>query len=93
MADNQTKDRVIERAQNLINGDRAEQYGESSFQALADMWTIYLGTYISPAQAAEMLAILKIVRNRHEPKLDSYIDGIGYLALAAQEAFGDDADV
>jgi len=87
---NRRRNQVIDEAKRLINGDRADQYGESSFEALAGMWSIYLGHKITPAQSAEMLAILKIVRNRHQPKLDSFIDGIGYLALAAEEAFGND---
>jgi hypothetical protein len=87
------RNQVIDEAKKLINGDRKDQYGESSFQSLARMWSVYLGHEITPAQSAEMLAILKIIRNKNKPKLDSFIDGIGYLALAAEEAFGNDPDL
>ena len=86
----QRRDQVIDEAKRLISGDRREQYGENTFKTLAVMWSAYLGAEIKAHQVAEMLALLKIARNRHKPKLDSYIDGIGYLALAAEEAFGND---
>jgi len=89
----QIRDQVIAEAKELINGDRREQYGDSTFQAMAMMFTAYLGVEVKPYQAAEMFALAKIARNRHKPKLDSYVDGIGYLALAAEEAFGNDADL
>jgi hypothetical protein len=89
----QIRDQVIAEAKELINGDRREQYGDSTFQAMAMMFTAYLGVEVKPYQAAEMFALAKIARNRHRPKLDSYVDGIGYLALAAEEAFGNDADL
>jgi len=57
------------------------------------MFTAYLGIEVKAYQAAEMFTLAKIARNRHKPKLDSYVDGIGYLALAAEEAFGNDADL
>jgi hypothetical protein len=87
------RNEVINAAKKLINGDRKKQYGESSFRSLAAMWSIYLGHEITPAQSAEMLAILKIARNINKPKLDSFVDGIGYLALAAEEAFGNEDDL
>jgi len=89
----QIRDQVIAEAKELINGDRREQYGDSTFQTMAMMFTAYLGVEVKAYQAAEMFALAKIARNRHKPKLDSYVDGIGYLALAAEEAFGNDADL
>ena len=89
----QIRDQVIAEAKELINGDRREQYGDSTFQAMAMMFTAYLGVEVKAYQASEMFALAKIARNRHRPKLDSYVDGIGYLALAAEEAFGNDADL
>jgi hypothetical protein len=87
---NQRRDQVIDEAKRLIGGDRRNQYGDDTFQTLAVMWSAYLGVDVEPCEVCEMLALLKIARNRHQPKLDSYIDGIGYLALAAEEAFGND---
>ena len=86
----QRRDQVTDEAKRLIGGDRRNQYGDDTFQTLAVMWSAYMGAEIKAHQVAEMLALLKIARNRHKPKLDSYIDGIGYLALAAEEAFGND---
>jgi len=86
----QRRDQVIDEAKRLIGGDRRDQYGDDTFQTLAVMWSAYLAAEIKAHQVAEMLALLKIARNRHKPKLDSYIDGIGYMALAAEQAFGND---
>lgn len=86
----QRRDKVIGEAQELIGGDRRDQYGDDTFRTLAAMWSAYLGYDLERYQVAEMLALLKIARNSHKPKWDSYVDGIGYLALAAEEAFADD---
>ena len=73
----QIRDQVIAEASELINGDRRAQYGDSTFEAMAMMFTAYLGVEVKPYQAAELFALAKIARNRHKPKLDSYVDGIG----------------
>ena len=90
---NQRRDTVLEEAGKLINGDRRQQYGDDTFKAMAVMLSGYLGIKIEPYQAAEIMVLVKLSRNRHKPKLDSFVDGAGYLALAAEEAFGNDDEV
>ena len=79
----------INKASEIITGERAEQYGDAttSFQNIADFWSVYLsrimgsGVMITPRNVADMMILLKIsstVTDFHE---DSYIDIIGYAAL------------
>jgi hypothetical protein len=80
------RDRTIEIAQGLINGDRQDTYGkaEENFKRIAERWTQLLGIQIKPWQVGVMMADLKLARLTNGPNLDSFIDGIGYLALASE---------
>ena len=81
------RDRTIEIAQGLINGDRQDAYGkaEDNFKRIAERWTQLLGIEIKPWQVGVMMADLKLARLANgKPNLDSFIDGIGYLALASE---------
>lgn len=81
------RDRTIEVAQGLINGDRQDEYGkaEDNFKRIAERWTQLLGIEIKPWQVGVMMADLKLARLANgKPNLDSFIDGIGYLALASE---------
>jgi hypothetical protein len=81
------RNNTIEVAQNLINGDRQDEYGkaEDNFKRIAERWTQLLGIEIQPWQVGVMMADLKLARLANgKPSLDSFIDGIGYLALASE---------
>lgn len=81
------RDRTIEIAQGLINGDRQDAYGkaEDNFKRIAERWTQLLGIQIKPWQVGVMMADLKLARLASgKPNLDSFVDGIGYLALASE---------
>lgn len=73
-------------ADSLINGQRAQDYGDAheNFSAIAQMWSAYLETDIAPRDVANMMALLKIARLRNGPHEDSSCDGCGYLALASE---------
>ena len=77
---------VLYTADSLINGDRQKDYGEAheSFEAIAQMWSAYLGTHIEGRDVCHMMALLKIARLRNGPHDDSSCDGAGYLALGAE---------
>lgn len=58
-------------------GDPAEQ-----FRAIADRWSITLGTPITPSQVALCMIDLKLARLAYDPgHVDSMVDVIGYAAL------------
>lgn len=58
-------------------GDPAEQ-----FKAIAERWSITLGTPITPSQVALCMIDLKLARLAYDPgHVDSMVDVIGYAAL------------
>lgn len=83
---------ILEEASRLINGDRQSDYGPPSenFNRVALGWELILGTEVSAEQVALCMAWLKIARltGGGNPSDDSYIDGAGYLALAAELSYG-----
>lgn len=80
---NNVRSGVLEEADTLINGDRQTHYGtpQENFRAIAQMWSAYLGTSVSPSDVCNLMACLKIARLRNGPHRDSSVDGCGYLAL------------
>lgn len=78
---------VLEQAEQLINGDRAADYGDAkqNFQDIADMWTVYLGTPVSRQDVAVCMILVKAARLMKNNKDDSWIDICGYAALGAEE--------
>ena len=85
---------LCEEALKVINGERQNQYGhpEDSFSAIATLWQGYLRTAmgdedleISATDVALMMVLLKIARIMGQGRSeDSYVDAIGYLALAGE---------
>ena len=81
--------KVLDDAKAVINGERQNQYGdpEDSFRMVSNFWSDYLGIDVSPRQAAEMMVLLKIARQRTgRGKWDNYVDMCGYASLAADIA-------
>jgi len=89
------RDKCLEQAQQLINGDRKSDYGDAYLNHLriADLWTIYLSRSaaieLSPTDVAVMMMLLKIARVMNQHKDDSYVDICGYAALAAEMSQND----
>lgn len=81
--------RVLRRAEELVTGDRRQDYGEAtaSFEALALIWGTLTGTAFSAAQVALCLAALKLWRCSTSPgSMDSWTDLAGYAALGWEVA-------
>ena len=69
--------------------DRGAQYGdmESTVIRACEIYELITGAELSPYHANIFLHALKLSRIRTAPgKLDSYVDGINYLAFAGQFA-------
>ena len=81
-----TRTKTLEAAIDLINGNRQKDYGtpQKNFARIAVGWDVILGCDVSPEQVALCMAWLKIARLANGPHADSYIDGAGYMALAAE---------
>ena len=81
------RDRVLETAGELINGDRRQSYGDptESFERLAALWSATLGHEVTPAHVVLCLLQLKVSRLCVTPDhADSWVDLAGYAALGAE---------
>lgn len=82
---------VLDRAADLICGDRDVQYGppQASLGLIAAYWSAHLDHPVTAADVAVMMAQLKLARLTADPqKPDSKLDAIGYLAIGAELATG-----
>ena len=64
--------------------ERRDDYGDpvEQFRAIAERWSITLGTPITPSQVALCMIDLKLARLAYDPgHVDSIVDVIGYAAL------------
>ncbi|WP_210416685.1 DUF6378 domain-containing protein [Glutamicibacter sp. ZJUTW] len=84
-----TRETVLTTAEQLINGDRAKDYGDASenFQRIANLWTPILGVQVTATDVALCLTQLKVARLITSPAhKDSWIDAAGYIALGGEIA-------
>lgn len=89
------REQIVMAALSAINGDRDLQYGtpENSFTEIAKLWSAYLDMQITPEQTAIMMALFKIARIKTGVnKDDNFIDGCGYMAIAAELAEGSEVN-
>jgi hypothetical protein len=84
---------LIEKAGDLVGGDRAEQHGDkhTNFANIASLWNAYLklknGAQINATDVGYMMALLKIARAQSGAlNNDDAIDAIGYIACAGEIA-------
>lgn len=78
---------LFDEADKLLNADRQHTYGDAivNHERIAAIWSALLGTQISSTEAALMMAALKIYRAVNNPAhLDSFIDAVAYIDIAAQ---------
>lgn len=64
--------------------ERRDDYDDPAeqFRAIANRWSITLGTPVTPSQVALCMIDLKLARLAHDPcHTDSLVDVIGYAAL------------
>lgn len=82
---------ILDQAKTLINGDRAQQYGDArdTHKRIAQMWNAVVPgcNDISVTDVALMMVCVKVIRATRTPsKADSWIDIAGYAALGAEFA-------
>tara|TARA_R110000824_G_scaffold102941_2_gene244888 strand:- start:4799 stop:5074 length:276 start_codon:yes stop_codon:yes gene_type:complete len=78
------RNQIIKEAADLINGDRADRYGDclENFENIAAGWSVILGVTVTPGQVALALDWMKTCRIVQTPDhKDSWVDKLGYLAL------------
>lgn len=75
---------ILKETAELINGERARNYGEpeESFDDIADYWSKYLKTLITPFDVGIMMILMKVSRGgRSRYHRDNIIDICGYASL------------
>lgn len=81
------RESVLERALDLINGERAEVYGDAleMHKRIAAGWAEILGVEIRPHEVALCMCWLKLARIIETPDHeDSFVDLAAYAALAGE---------
>ena len=87
---------AMQEADNLINGQRREDYGDAvhNFNRIAIGWSAILDIPVTEQQVALCMAWLKMARQVDGAKRDNIVDGIGYLGLIDQMGLCDtDVDI
>lgn len=82
-----TRDKILEDAKNLINGDRAKDYGDAfeMHRRIAAGWSEILRVNVTAHQVALCMSWLKISRLVETPShYDSFVDLVAYGALAGE---------
>lgn len=77
---------VLDQVTQAVMSDRNRDYAppEDNFARIADLWSTYLDTEITPYDTAIMMVLLKVARAIHSPHLlDHVVDIAGYAACAA----------
>jgi hypothetical protein len=85
---------ALQKAQEIINGDREKTYGHPSvnLERIASYWDLYLRNRakqpngmdipLGIQDVCQMMVFLKIARLQNDPNhMDSLVDAIGYFAL------------
>lgn len=75
---------ILKEADRLTHGDRNKNYGTPlvNHQRIAKLWSVWLQTEITPAQAAMCLALVKVARLIETPDHeDSPVDMAAYAAI------------
>ena len=75
---------LLSQATATVMGARQDSYGtpEANLGRTAALWSAYLGIDVSAQDCALMMALVKVSRLRNGYQRDSYVDLIGYTALA-----------
>jgi hypothetical protein len=78
------KSSILTEADSIMNGERAQDYGENSLPRVAQYWSTYLGKDVTGRDVANLMILLKVAREGHAVKRDNHVDIAGYVALADQ---------
>jgi hypothetical protein len=81
--------KILTEAQRLTLADRNKNYGKPivNHTRIADLWSTYLDTEITPSQVAICMSLVKVARLMETPDhLDSFCDAAAYFAIAGEIA-------
>lgn len=74
---------ILKKAEELINGDRAKQYGDADelYSVAAKLFSEVSGIEICCEDVIMMMVCVKLARESHRHKSDNLVDACGYLEL------------
>ena len=80
------RDDFLKQAQELINNDRAEDFGDAyiNHQRIADLWTVILEKKVTVKDVVLCMIAMKVARLIHADKADSFVDVCGYGAIGGE---------
>lgn len=88
MSTSRKTENVLERANELVNGDRQDVYGDphANHQRIADLWNAYLSgstnDKITPADVVAMMMLVKVSRLMNtSDHFDTWVDIAGYAQV------------
>ena len=86
---------LLDEAKKLIGGDRQTDYGDklTNHENIANFWSIFLKTKITPHDVAICMALVKVARLMNQHKKDSYLDMAAYAAIAGEIEARTDKDI
>ena len=79
----------LETAKKLLSGKRQHEYGDKKInhENIANIWSSYLDHPVSAHDVAMLMLLLKIARIKFgNPSKDTYVDMVGYSAIAGELA-------
>ena len=79
-----TPEEILKEAAALVAGQRAKQHGDYTtlHSRIADLWSSYLKSNISPHQVALCMALVKVARDEvGNENPDDAVDAVSYVAL------------
>ena len=77
---------ILLQAADLTEGVRDQEYGswEENAMAIAGIWSAIIGHKVEPRHVALCMVGLKLVRLKHQPHADSWVDIAGYAGLGGE---------
>ena len=77
---------ILDEAKDIIFGDREKTYGPpaKNFKLIAELWSAYMHTPVSPHDVCMMMILLKAARQKNAYKRDNLTDICGYAALVTR---------
>lgn len=80
------KGSILEQADDIIHGERHEQYGPAQhlFASVAGAFTEITGKQLLNRDVILIMVLIKLARNQHKTNRDNLVDAAGYIGLLGE---------